>query len=105
MLEAFVSRFSRLKDTVGDTLLPTLLGASLEKVGTQFDNLSRAERFGWIASSEEWIALRELRNRLVHEYIDSAEDLLEALREALADVRVLLLARKKMAEQAQKVLN
>lgn len=31
MLDAFVSRYSRLQDTLGDKLLPVLLRASLEK--------------------------------------------------------------------------
>ncbi len=45
MLDAFVSRFSRLQDTLGDKLLPALLRASLERTGTQLDNLLRAEKW------------------------------------------------------------
>lgn len=41
MLDAFVSRYSRLQETLGDKLLPALLRASLEKTGTQLDNLLR----------------------------------------------------------------
>jgi len=41
MLDAFVSRFSRLQDTLGDKLLPALLRASLERTGSQLDSLLR----------------------------------------------------------------
>ncbi|EAY56941.1 MAG: conserved hypothetical protein [Leptospirillum rubarum] len=104
MMEAFVSRYSRLQDTIGNKLLPVLLRATLEPSGTQLDNLSRAEKLGWVDSVERWIALRELRNRLVHEYMESPEDLLDALNEALESVDVLLDTRTRMAGVARTLL-
>ncbi|MDH5548092.1 MAG: hypothetical protein OEZ43_21145 [Gammaproteobacteria bacterium] len=68
-LEAFVSRFGRLQDTMGDKLVPRALSALAEKTGSMLDNLNRAERLGWIASAETWLVARELRNKLVHEYM------------------------------------
>ena len=88
MLDAFVSRYGRLQDTLGDKLLPAILRASLEKTGSQLDNLLRAEKLGWIESTQSWVELRELRNRLVHEYIESADDLLDALHQALQGVHI-----------------
>lgn len=70
LLDAFVSRYRRLQDTLGDKLLPALLKASQERTGSQIDNLLRAEKLGWIESAAAWIGLRELRNRLVHEYVE-----------------------------------
>ena len=90
MLDAFVSRYSRLQDTLGDKLIPAMLRANLEKTGSQLDNLLRAEKLGWIQSTQEWIELRELRNRLVHEYMESAEDLLSALLQAMQGVGILI---------------
>jgi len=101
MLDAFVSRYSRLQDTLGDKLLPILLRASLEKTGTQLDNLLRAEKLGWIESTESWVELRELRNRLVHEYMATADGLLEALQQALQNVPILIETQRRMAEYAQ----
>jgi hypothetical protein len=89
MLDAFVSRYGRLQDTLGDKLLPAMLRAGLEKTGSQLDNLMRAEKLGWIASAEKWIELRELRNRLIHEYMESPDDLLSALQAALLGVNTL----------------
>jgi hypothetical protein len=43
-VEAFVSRFGRLQDTLGDKLLPNLLVFVGERPATVIDNLDRAER-------------------------------------------------------------
>lgn len=102
MLDAFVSRYGRLQDTLGDKLLPAMLRAGLEKTGAQLDNLLRAEKLGWIESTQLWIELRELRNRLVHEYMESADDLLEALQQALQGVHILTETQVRMATYAQK---
>lgn len=102
MLDAFVSRYGRLQDTLGDKLLPALLRASLEKTGSQLDNLLRAEKLGWIESTQIWIELRELRNRMVHEYMESAGDLLSALQQALNGVQVLTGTQLRMADCVQK---
>jgi hypothetical protein len=101
MLDAFVTRFGRLQDTLGDKLLSALLRASLEKTGTQLDNLLRGEKLGWIKSVQTWIELRELRNRLIHEYMESPEDLLEALLDALHGVQVLSDVQSRIAAYVQ----
>lgn len=101
MLDAFVARFGRLQDTLGDKLLPSLLRASQERIGTQLDNLLRAEKLGWIDSAEGWIALRTLRNRLVHEYVSSASDLLQATLAALDGVAALADVQIRLRDYAQ----
>ena len=50
-VEAFVGRFGRLQDTVGDKLLPLLLDALGEKTFAVIDNLDRAERLELIKSA------------------------------------------------------
>lgn len=81
-LEAFVSRFGRMQDTMADKLLPRWLLALAEVPGSQIETLNRAERLGVLASTEQWLEARNLRNRLVHEYITDparfAEDLMLA---------------------------
>ncbi len=103
MLDAFVARYGRLQDALGDKLLPTLLQARLEKVGTHLDNLLRAEKLGWIQSTQGWIELRELRNRLIHEYMESPNSLLEALQQALLGVEVLINAHTTMTNYVQEM--
>ena len=64
-VDAFVARFSRLQDTLADKLLPALLKELAEPVGPALDNLGKAERFAWIASIDDWLVVRKLRNRMV----------------------------------------
>lgn len=78
-VEAFVARSARLQDTLGDKLLPTLLRVLGESPGVVIDNLDRAERLGWLRSTDEWLTARHLRNRMVHEYVDDPELLSSAL--------------------------
>ena len=103
MLDAFVSRYGRLQDTLGDKLLPAMLRGSLEKTGSQLDNLLRAEKLGWIESTQIWIEIRELRNRLVHEYIESPSNLLSALQQALTCVTILIETQDRMANYVKTI--
>jgi len=81
-VDAFVSRFGRLQDTVGDKLLPAWISAIGERPSAMIDNLDRAERLGKLASAELWITLRQLRNQMVHEYIEDLAILANALQTA-----------------------
>ena len=103
MLDAFVSRYGRLQDTLGDKLLPAMLRGSLEKTGSQLDNLLRAEKLGWIESTQIWIEIRELRNRLVHEYIEPPSNLLSALQQALTCVTILIETQDRMANYVKTI--
>ena len=101
-LDAFVSRFGRLQDTVGDKLLPALLTALAEKPGAAIDNLDRAEKLGLIDSVDTWMAMRKLRNQMVHAYIEDLAVLSSALRNGHDFVPTLVKsARKCMAEVAR----
>jgi hypothetical protein len=68
-MEAFVSRFGRMQDTMADKLFPRWLLALAETPGSQIETLNRAERLGVLTSTERWLEMRNLRNRLVHEYM------------------------------------
>ena len=80
--------------------LPLLLEALLEPQGSVLDNLNRAEALGWVRSAADWAALRLLRNRMVHEYVDDPELLAEALNAAHQGVPDLLNAALAMADKA-----
>lgn len=66
-LDAFVSRFGRLQDTLADKFLPVLLDVMAEPKGAAIENLDRAERLGWLDSTDAWLEMRKLRNQMVHE--------------------------------------
>lgn len=78
-LEAFVSRYSRMQDTIADKLIPRWLQSLAEHTGSQIENLNRAERLSVLESTESWLAARKLRNQLVHEYMQDPEAFAEAL--------------------------
>lgn len=78
-LEAFVSRFGRMQDTMADKLFPRWLLALAEVPGSQIETLNRAERLGVLSSTERWLEMRNLRNRLVHEYMSEPAKFVEDL--------------------------
>lgn len=78
-VEAFVGRFCRLQDTLGDKLLPQLLSYLGERPTVVIDHLDKAERLGWITSTDTWLETRQLRNQMIHEYIENPNILLNAL--------------------------
>ena len=104
-LDAFVSRFGRLQDTVGDKLLPALLFALAEKTGPAIDNLDRAEKFGFIESTDTWMEMRKLRNQMVHEYIEDLAVLASALRSGHAFVPTLVATANRMVTEVTRVLH
>lgn len=100
-LEAFSSRFSRMQDTVIDKLIPQLLIAAGEIPKAAIDNLNRAECLNIITSSDTWLEMRRLRNRLVHEYIDELSEMLPALKMAHTFTNELHNTYKTIAQYAQ----
>lgn len=101
-LDAFVSRFGRLQDTVGDKLLPALLTALAETLGPAIDNLDKAEKFGFIDSVDVWMEMRKLRNQMVHEYIEDLTVLASALRAGHAYVPMLVAAAQRCIAESRR---
>ncbi|MBK9161489.1 MAG: hypothetical protein IPM27_11495 [Nitrosomonadales bacterium] len=100
-IDAFVSRFGRLQDHIGDKLIPRfvfLLGGTPTSL---LDNLAYAEKAGWVESTESFISARKLRNLLVHEYMAEAELFLEALQTADEASRMLMDIVARIEHQAQ----
>ena len=100
-VEAFVGRFGRLQDTVGDKLLPLLLDALGEKSSAVIDNLDRAERLGLLKSADEWMTIRNLRNQMIHESVKDPAILSSALQTGHAFVPTLIVAANKMIAEIE----
>lgn len=101
-VEAFVGRFGRLQDTVGDKLLPLLLDALGEKTSAAIDNLDRAERLEFLHSADEWMTMRNLRNQMVHEYVEDMVVLSSALQTGHAFVPALIATANKMLAEIER---
>ena len=100
-IDAFVGRFGRLQDHIGEKLIPrfaALLGGVPKP--SLLDNLAYAERTGWIDSAEEFVGARKLRNLLVHEYMAEAELFLESLQAADGATHMLIDDVTRITQQA-----
>ena len=104
-IEAFSSRFCRLQDTVGDKLLPSLLMALGEPANALLVNLDKAEKYYWLTSAEQWIALRQLRNKMIHEYIEDPDIFYSALLTAHNNLSLLKDFADHLTQQVAELLN
>lgn len=100
-VEAFVSRYGRLQDTFGEKLLPRWLTALAERPGSLIEVLNRAERLGVIQDVSAWLEARQLRNRLVHEYMTDGDAFASDLKLAEAYSRMLIDTVRRMVEDVQ----
>ena len=78
-VDAFVSRFGRLQDQIGEKLIPRFAALLGESPKSMLDVLAYAEKMQWVNSAETFIGARKLRNLLVHEYMSDVELFLQAL--------------------------
>jgi len=89
-VDAFVARFGRLQDHLGGKLTPELLRQMLEEPSSAINNLNRMEKLGLLRSMLDWVEARNLRNRLVHEYVEDSEEFSGALNRAIELVSLLV---------------
>jgi len=78
-IDAFVSRFGRLQDHLGEKLIPRFAALLGETPKSILDILAYAENMQWIESAEGFVGARKLRNLLVHEYMSDTQLFLQAL--------------------------
>jgi hypothetical protein len=78
-IDAFVGRFGRLQDHLGEKLIPRFAALLGEAPKSMLDVLAYAERMQWLESAEAFIGARKLRNLLVHEYMSDTQLFLQAL--------------------------
>ena len=100
-VDAFAARFGRTQDTIGDKLVPELLRCLLETPGAALDNLNRAEKLGLLTSVSDWLEARNLRNRLVHEYLRDPAEFAGALQRAAELVPLLVATYNALSEFAR----
>ncbi len=104
VLESFVSRFGRMQDTLGDKLLPRLALLEGEKSGNAIENYNRAEQRQLIRSANDWMTMRSLRNKLVHEYQSDVNEFVDSLHLAETFTSDLLQAYQNIRQYAEQHL-
>ena len=91
LVDAFVFRFMKLQDFIEEKLFKVFL----IKTGDFKDNMSlvdildKLEKLEIIDSTEKWMKVRKLRNKIAHEYPDEQEQVIEDIKEALKKVDYL----------------
>ena len=79
LLDQFAYRYTRLQDDIGVKLMPAVLKVLGEDVAlmSAIDRFARLEQLGWLASSDEWQTLRQIRNQFTHDYPDNPTERFE----------------------------
>ncbi len=88
-IDAFVSRFGRLQDHLGEKLIPRFASLLGEAPKSVLDVLVYAETMQWVESAETFIGARKPRNLLVHEYMSDTQLFLQALLSARESAEML----------------
>ncbi len=101
-IDAFVGRFGRLQDHLGEKLLPTFARLIGGQPKSLLDSIAFAERMEWVENAEEFIGVRKLRNLLVHEYMTDTVLFLDALMAARPATEMLVGIVAVMKRKAQK---
>ena len=73
--DQFITRFSKLQDTMEMKLFPAVLELTREsgELSAFIDKLNRLEKIGAIGSAQQWLTLREMRNQFAHDYPEDPE--------------------------------
>jgi hypothetical protein len=83
-LDQFLFRFAKLKDTIGEKLLISIL-EYLQEENPKFkpfiDILNRLEQLESLEEKNNWLELRKIRNNISHQYEDEPKQASEALNE------------------------
>ncbi|MDT7908158.1 MAG: hypothetical protein RRA63_09000 [Candidatus Calescibacterium sp.] len=88
VLETLCNRFGRTVDMLINKILRGLDLIELEDVSRKLDIVIRAEKRGFVDDYRILVALKDLRNELVHEYIE--ENLVKKYKEVIMRVPQLL---------------
>jgi len=79
-IDQMIFRFSKLQDTIGEKIFPSILELSGEKVKkmTFIDRLNRLEELELLYKNE-WMSLRKDRNEIAHEYSFNQDELVDSI--------------------------
>lgn len=79
-IDQLIFRFSKLQDTLGESIFPSILilGEEDVKRKTFIDILNRLEELE-IIDRNRWLELREVRNEIAHEYSFNTEEVVGSI--------------------------
>lgn len=79
-IDQLIFRFSKLQDTIGEKIFPSVLILTKEDVKkkTFIDILNRMEELE-IVDKVKWLRLREIRNDIAHEYSFNTDEVVDSI--------------------------
>jgi hypothetical protein len=79
-IDQMIFRFSKLQDTLGDKIFPSILELNAENVKkmTFIDRLNRLEELE-LLYKDDWMSLRKDRNEIAHEYSFNQEEVVDSI--------------------------
>ncbi len=85
-LDQFLFRFAKLQDAIGQRLFVYFLESQAEPVKdlSVLDRLNRLEQLGVLPNKDEWLSIRNIRNKVSHEYEDNPVAMCKALNHVYA---------------------
>ena len=79
-IDQMIYRFSKLQDTMGEKIFPSILMLFEEDVKklTFIDRLNRLEELE-LLYKDEWMSLRKVRNEIAHEYSFNKDEVVDSI--------------------------
>mgnify|MGYP000155001725 CR=1 FL=1 len=105
VIDAFIYRFIKLQDLMGNKLFKRLLN----EIGEYQDNMSlldvldKLEKLELLDSADRWMEHRKLRNLLTHEYPDNLQDIIKGIKLALCAFEEMEMIFTKIKQYVQKL--
>ena len=105
-IDQYLYRFSKLQDTLGQKLFKLILDIyePNNEVIPFLDLLNKLEKLEFLASTKEWMNLREKRNKIAHQYDDEPYEMTEALNDILNQKNILKSVYMKFKERSESLL-
>ena len=105
-IDQLIFRFSKLQDTMGEKIFPSILLLSEENVKkmTFIDRLNRLEELE-IVNKNDWLILREIRNEIAHEYSFNTAEVVQSINQIYYSSDDLLLIYKNVHDFCQQKFN
>lgn len=90
-IDQMIFRFSKLQDTMGEKLFPSLLELMGEEIKSKpfIDRLNRIEELGLLYKNE-WMDLRNKRNEVAHEYSFNQEEVVDGINTIYDSIQKLI---------------
>ncbi|MFK5938618.1 MAG: hypothetical protein QM497_09525 [Sulfurimonas sp.] len=90
-IDQYLYRFSKLQDTLGQKIFKLVLSIfePSNEVIPFLDMLNKLEKLNFIDSAKEWLNLRDIRNKIAHQYDDEPQEMTQAINDILNQKEIL----------------